>query len=301
MPERGAERRADERVLRRDAEGDGVAHHPVDVAVACDVLRLPVVGAERDPAGPVLGEQRQERLEVTRGGGLADQEPHPGAQPLAPLLRRVRLVVRADPGGRVGVQRPAEDAGRVPVDVSRQRELRELGRRAADHTGEVHHLREPDHAAAAEQRIEVARRQLAARRLEMRRRHARRGHEVDVQRDVVADVDQPVHAVGAENVRDLVRVGDDGGRAERQDEPRELVDEQLRRLEMHVGVDEPGNDPAARGVDHLAALVVAEPCDVPVDHGDVRRQPFAGEHREHAAAADDEVCRLVAARNRQPA
>ena len=244
VPEGRVERRADERVLRRDAEGDGVAHHPVDVAVVRDVLRLAVVGAERDPAGAVLGEQRQERLEVPRGGGLADQEPHPGAQPLASLLRRVRLVVRADPGGRVGVQRPAEHAGRVAVDVVRQRELRELGRRAADHAGEVHHLGEPDHAAAAEQRIEVARRQLAARRLELRRRHARRRHEVDVERDVVADVDQPVHAVGAEDVRDLVRVGDHRGRAERQHEPRELVDEQLRRLEVHVGVDEARGRPS---------------------------------------------------------
>jgi hypothetical protein len=57
---------------------------------------------------------------------------------------------------------------------------------------------------------------------------------------LVARVEQPVDAVGAEHVRDLVRVGDDGGRAERQHEPRELVDEQLRRLEVHVRVDEAG-------------------------------------------------------------
>src|SRR2546430_4934920 len=31
VPERRVERRADQRVLRRDPEGDGVAHHPVDV------------------------------------------------------------------------------------------------------------------------------------------------------------------------------------------------------------------------------------------------------------------------------
>ena len=42
----------------------------------------------------------------------------------------------------------------------------------------------------------------------------------------------------AEHVRDLVRVGDDGRRPERQHEARELVDEQLHRLEVHVRVDE---------------------------------------------------------------
>ena len=51
----------------------------------------------------------------------------------------------------------AEHAGRVAVDVLGERELRELRRRAADHAGEVHHLGEPDHAAPAQQRIEVAR------------------------------------------------------------------------------------------------------------------------------------------------
>ena len=57
--------------------------------------------------------------------------------------------------------------------------------------------------------------------------------------------------VDAEDVRDLVRVCDNGRRAERQDEPRELVDEQLDRFEVHVRVDEPGDDPAPAGVEGL--------------------------------------------------
>ena len=53
----------------------------------------------------------------------------PGAQPLAPLLDGQRLVVGADPGGRVGLELLAEEAGRVAVDVRRavERELLELG------------------------------------------------------------------------------------------------------------------------------------------------------------------------------
>ena len=39
----------DERVLRRDADRDRLAHHAVDVAVVADVVRVAVVGAERDP------------------------------------------------------------------------------------------------------------------------------------------------------------------------------------------------------------------------------------------------------------
>ncbi len=66
VPERRAERRADERVLDRDAERDRVAHHRVDVAVVGDVLRLPVVGAERDARRAVLGEQGQQGVQVAR-------------------------------------------------------------------------------------------------------------------------------------------------------------------------------------------------------------------------------------------
>ena len=297
VPRRRVQRGAHERILGRDPGRDRIAHHPVDVAVVGDVLRLAVVGAERDAAGPVLGEQRQQRMEVPRRRRLADQQPHPALQPLAALLGRVRLVIGADAGGDVRVEVAAEDSGRVAVDVLRELQLGQLARVAGDDAGEVHHLGQPDHAAPAQQRLEVARGQRATRRLEARCRHAGRGHEPDVERDPVADVEQPVHAVGAEHVRDLVRVGDDGSRAERQHEPRELVDEQLRRLEVHVRIDEARHDVAAGRVQRLLALVLAESRDVAVDDRDVGLEPLAREGREDPAAADDEVGRLIAARD----
>ncbi len=99
----------------------------------------------------------------------------------------------------------------------------------------------------------------------------------------------------AEDVRDLVRVGDDGRRAHRQHEPRELVDEELRRLEVHVRVDEAGDDVRAADVERLRPFVVAQAGDVAVTDSDVHLEPLAREDREHAAALDDEVGRLVPA------
>ena len=104
-----------------------------------------------------------------------------------------------------------------------------------------------------------------------------------------------MHAVDAEDVRDLVRVGDDGGRAERKDQPCELVDHQLHRLEVHVRVDEARDDVASRRVERLVALVATDARDDAVDDRDVGVEPLAGEDREDATTPDDEVGRLVSA------
>ena len=128
-----------------------------------DVLGLAVVGAEREAVRPELGDERRKRLEVSRGGRLPDQHPHPRAQALAALLGRVALVVGADPGGGIGLQAGPEEAGRVPVHVRRlEPELVELVRVAGDDAGVVHHLGEPDHAPAAEESLQVAERETRA-------------------------------------------------------------------------------------------------------------------------------------------
>ena len=132
-------------------------------------------------------------------------------------------------------------------------------------------------------------------RFERRGGHARRRHEEDVELQSGRRVEQPVHAVDAEDVRDLVRVGDDRGRAERENESGELVDHQLHRLDVHVRVDEAGHDVASRCVQRLAALVATDARDEAIDHRDVGLEPLASEDREDATSPDDEVGGLVSA------
>ena len=230
VPGRAVQRGHDERILGRDAARDRLAHHAVDVALGHDVLGLAVVGAEREAVRPELGDQREQVVEVARAGRLANQHPHADAQALPALLDGPRLVVGADAGGGVRVQRLAEHARRVAVDVRRalERQLLELMLVAADDAGEVHHLGEPEHPASAQEPLQVAERERPARRLELRGRHRGRRHEEDVERDVLRHVGDPVDAVGAEHVRELVRVRDHCRRPERDDQPRELVHEQLR-------------------------------------------------------------------------
>src|SRR4051794_26324749 len=106
-----------------------------------------------------------------------------------------------------------------------------------------------------------------------------------------------MNAVGAEDVRQLVRVEHDGRRSAGQYQSRELVGEELRRLEMHVRVDEARDDIASGCVDDLAALVVSEPGDPAVCDRDVDVEPLAGEDGQDATSSHDDVGGLVAAGN----
>ena len=102
-------------------------------------------------------------------------------------------------------------------------ELHQLALVSGDDAGEVHHLGQPEHPAAAEEALEIARQKRATRRLEPRGRDAGGRHEEEVERQSLARVEQPVDAVGTEHVCELVRVGDDRSGAEREHQPRELV------------------------------------------------------------------------------
>ena len=303
MPERRVQRCEHERVFGSDPGRDGVPGHAVDVAVLGDVVGVLVVSAEGDPRRAEFLDQGQQRLQVPGHRGLADQDPHSGTEPVAPLLERQCLVVGADPGGGVGVQLLADDARRVSVGVrsAGEPELDQLALLSGDHAGEIHHLGQPEHAAAAQQALKVAFVESTPRGLETRGGDRRGRHEVDVERQLGAEVEQPVDAVGAEHVRDLVRVDHDRRRPERQDEPRELVEHQLRRLEVDVRVDEARHDVASARVQLLGPLVLPEPGDEAVDDRDVGFEPLAREDGEHAPAADDEVRRLVATCDRQSA
>ena len=242
VAERRMQRRQQQRDLGRDALGDRDAAHLVDVALAQQQVGLAVVGAERTALGPEVAHERQQVAQVARVRRLAQQHPCALAALLQRLGQRGRLVVGRDARGEVGIQLRPVDARRVPVDALAlcQRDLRELGRRARDHRREVHHLGQAQHAVARQDPGQVGERERRARRLERTRRHACGSEREHVHRQPVAGVEEPVDAVGAERIGELVRVAHDRRRPARDQQPRQLADHQLGRLDVHVRVDEPG-------------------------------------------------------------
>jgi hypothetical protein len=254
---RGVQRGHQQRVLRRDPLGHRDPAHLVDVALPVEQVGLAVVGAERAVLRPVAGDQRQQVAQVVRVRRLPDQHPHPAAALLQRLLERGRLVVGADAGRDVGVERAAGDARRVAVGVARAGDLQpgEHVRVAGDDAREVHHLGHAERPRVAQDRLHVRGRQRAERRLEAAGRHARGRHHEHVERQPLGGLEHPLDPCGSEHVRDLVRVGHHRGRAVRDDRAGELGRRELGGLDVHVRVDEAGHQVVAAAVDALASVV----------------------------------------------
>ena len=248
-----------QRVDLGDAGGDRQPRAVVDVARAQQRVGLAVVGAERRQLGAVLQHVRDQRLEVLAGRALTDEDPHALAPPLDHLLERRRLVVGLDAGGQVGVEVATEDAGAVAVDPAPAggSDAREHLRVACDHAGEVHDLRHSARPVLLDQLADVVRGERRAGALERGGRDAARGVDPERERQRRGRLGQRHDARNAEHVRDLVGVGGHGRGAVRKHRADELVDPELRRLEVHVGVDERGRERAAADVQDLVRVALA--------------------------------------------
>ena len=212
----------------------------VDAAEPQQRVRLAVVRAEGGEVGPVANDVGNERLEVLARRPLADEHPHALLPTLDRLLERRRLVVRLDARGQVGVQRPAHHAGTVAVHAAAGGggDPREHLRVARDHAREVHDLRHSAGAVLLDQLAHVTRVEVRARALERRSRDAARRIDPERERQRRGGLRQRHDPGHAQNVGELVRIRGHRGGAMRQHRPHELVDPELGRLEMHVGVDE---------------------------------------------------------------
>ena len=69
---------------------------------------------------------------------------------------------------------------------------------------------------------------------------------------------------------------------------------------MYVGVDEARHQVGAGDVLARLAFVAPKSDDMAVFDGDIHLEPFLGEHREHLAAGQHEVGRLVTPRDSHP-
>ena len=180
-----------------------------------------VVGAEHAAVSILAGEQGHQCLQIPGGSALPDHDELAPLQLGDGVVQVVALVVGIDAGGDVGVQVVARKAGGVAVDffVVRLRgdDLFEhllVGVRDADI---VHHFGQTLDAVVLVERVDRAVIEHRAGFVERRCGHAGGEHEAYVNGQIFRRLQHILDAVGAHDVGDLVRVGDDGRGAVRND------------------------------------------------------------------------------------
>ena len=135
--------------------------------------------------------------------------------------------------------------------------------------------------------------------LEGRRRDAATGAHPEGERELAGRRDERGDAGDPEHVGHLVRVGGHSRRPQWQHSADELVDPQLGRLEVHVGVDEAGRHRGAVEVDHVDGVPGAPTGHHAIGNGQVGRHPLPRRGRQDTPAAEKQIRRLIAPGDRQ--
>ena len=277
---------------------DGLAGDVVDVSLFQQIARVLVVGAEHAALGVLRREQGDQRLEIARGRALADHDELAALQLGQRVFQCGAFVVGIDAGGDVGIQILALEARRVAVDLLvvrlRGDDLRDDLRVVVDDAVGVHHLGQTLHSGVVIERVDGTVVQVRAGFIHRRGRDAGRQHEPHVDRQALGCLEHVVDAVGAHDVRDLMGVGDDRGRAVRQRRADELLRRDQAGFQMDVRVDEARADDLARHIVFDFALIAAETHDQAVGHGDIARQQLVGEHVDVGRVLEDQIGLLAA-------
>ena len=261
---------------------DGLPDVIVDVALFQQVAGVLIVAAEHTPVRVLLRQQGQQRLQVPGGGALPDHDE------LAPLqlgdgVRRVgALVVGVDSGGNVGVEIIPRQAGGMAVDLlvvglSGHDLLDDHGVRSDD-AGVVHHFRQPLDPGMVIEGVDSAVIQHRPTLVHGRGGDTGGQHEAHIHRQILGGLQHVLHAVGAHDIGDLVRVSDDGGGAVGQHRLDELPGGNHGALQVDVGIDKAGKDQPAGHIVLRLPAVLTHAHDQPLRHGNIPMTELAGEH-----------------------
>ncbi len=283
---------------RRRAARNRRADHEVEMALFRDVERVAVVGAEGEGGRGLDRDDLGQCIQVLADRAFPDQHGHALGQLLARLGRGRGFVVGADAGGQIAVEVEAAQQRRVPVDMAvlEQQQFLQARGIAMQHARDVHELGKADDLLVPDEGGEVGGVEPSARGLQMRRRHATRQLHAQVQRRVCGALQDVADGLGAEHVRDLMRIADHGRDAVHQHAAVEFVRRDERGFQVAMRIDEAGHRDQAACVDLARPAVLAVGADdaVAADR-DVGLGERAGDEIEQPCALNDEVRRLGAA------
>jgi len=199
----------------------GEVHDRVEMAVTQDIVGMEVIGDEAALGQGPRVDEGQQGGEVLRLGPLADHDVHPQAELFPGLAKDSAFVIGTEPCRNIGAQVPAgEQWGMaVPGPVVKGRDLFQDGGVGEDNAGVVHHLRQPQNPRMVLEGEQVGRGERGPRCLQVGRGDAGWEHEVKIDGQPLGGVEDKTDAPCAQDVGQLVGIGDDGRCSVGQDRP----------------------------------------------------------------------------------
>lgn len=258
---------------RVDALFDTDAQVMIDVPVTQDGAGLAVVGAEQTPSAVLRGDASEQSAQITAGGTLTHQHIHSAGNTRVHFFHGGTFVIPADARRRIGVERIARNARDMPVDefaaLFCRKQFFEHGIVRPDDPGEVHEFTETENLRAGKRFAHILRIDGGTRVLEGRDGHAGRQHPFHVEGGGFGGADHIIHPRKSADIRNLVRIGNDGGGAVGHDQTAEFFGGGVGRFDVDVAVDETGGGISAFGIDDMFAVIGSDACDETAADGDV--------------------------------
>ena len=263
---------------------------------------LPVVAAQGDVIGAVGQDHRDQITQVLAGRPLADEDPHPLAPLLLGLFELGALVIGLHPGGQIRVQqaRP-ESPGAWPSTRRRPAVAMRasISGSPAMTPGKFMTSATPM-AAYSSSSVATSGANNSAPGLSKGEAGTQLlAHTPNVNGRWSAAA---MSAATPGMPRTLAISWGSAATAvvpKREHGAHELVDPQLRRFEVHVGVHQAGRHRRAVEVDLLDGVPGAPARHDAIGDGQVGRHPLPARRREHPPAPEEQIGRRVTAGNRQ--
>lgn len=221
---------------------DGSGNELIDMTLE-QLVGVDIVGAEHDHSEIVfVGEQGTELIEIARGTAFADEDFLAQCYALYGMGERIELVVGGDARLDVATSVVAGEARCMTVDdLASSKGVGDfeacLGV-AGKETWIVHHLGETIELGAREKLLDVGRGDAGASGLEgVGTGHAGGDAEREMETHLAGALKHKVDALNAQDVGNLVRVGDDGNGALSDGETGKMLGKKERGLDVDVAVD----------------------------------------------------------------
>ena len=166
-----------------------------------------------------------------------------------------------------------------------------------DDAGEIHHFRKTQNPSVFKETVDVPVIQICTGFIQRRGGNAGGNHEHGIHGKTFCGTEHIVNAVGAHDIGDLMRIGNDGGGAVGDNCPDEFAGRDQTGFQMDVGIDEAGADHFAGHISFHMALVIAKTHDQTLRNSNVTGFQFAGENIYIGCVFQDKICFFAACGN----